>query len=649
MKLGGGGGKNLRVAKDLNHDPAVFKEFTGEKPNPFAMENVKPPELPDHNRYILETPLSNTVALEWFQPFGLQVVKIQELNYYKYLEWVIDEEDVIYKKLDPVTFTLYNNGITHDLRDVPPEDNKFFEGLFSMYIRDRSVRSVTLYARVFYQSRRGQAVYKTTNTNYLFTGASDILEITLKQEKIKVDDPFGQGTIFNIRYKIKHDPWNQYPDGWPFNVFANPRPGLYDFLLVVTDRRSLIEQPVGDPIDYYTNKEHTVIRRRVLAKPIFHGLNLTLLNEDFNNENAVIDNLSDNDLYNGNVFVWNWYPNASTKLATFPHSVVPNVIVTADNYTQAEYDTYSNIPVVDSRRFLPINAEHPFQTDYQYCFNASSYKNINVSESFLRLINPGQPSSTLFVNDFDYKINSTLVTFSNYDRSIGGVQGRSFLYGKISAKIKFPQLLNTNNLPNGLFSAFWLYEFHHGGIPISYHHHCLNGGVMNDNKQLYEIDIEINPSNTPGNISVGLGIIDYNCGPHVYSLNGIENFYRGPMWTNNGYTFQRVVAPQKNADGVITGYITGVVHYWDTDKSFLNTPHIYTIDWDYDRVVIYIDGIESAVFTSEDVKIPDVEMAIRFSNNWKDESWVNNKGYELQNIPFPATDQAIEVDWVKLE
>ena len=42
-------------------------------------------------------------------------------------------------------------------------------------------------------------------------------------------------------------------------------------------------------------------------------------------------------------------------------------------------------------------------------------------------------------------------------------------------------------------------------------------------------------------------------------------------------------------------------------------------------------------------------MAIRFSNNWKDESWVNNKGYELQNIPFPATDQAIEVDWVKLE
>ena len=238
----------------------------------------------------------------------------------------------------------------------------------------------------------------------------------------------------------------------------NPRVGEYSFMLVVCDEKSLNDIPdyiknisltddngsYVNPYAYFSNNKKRNIdviispkrlkTRAVITPEYGVFLDETLIKTD----NYSIDNsnprCSDTEEMYSNALYKQFLSDVSKQYTLRNIPLIKDVVSDDDPYTMKEYDEAKT--KYDSSE---LQYDYPVVTD---CLGSTVRLN---EDNSISLINPG--------ND----------DMNNLHKESTGVMTRvGFTYGKYRGKIKFPVMLNEENIWNGLTYAFWLiYQDNH--------------------------------------------------------------------------------------------------------------------------------------------------------------------------------------------
>lgn len=238
----------------------------------------------------------------------------------------------------------------------------------------------------------------------------------------------------------------------------NPRVGEYSFMLVVCDEKSLNDIPdyiknisltddngsYVNPYAYFSNNKKRNIdviispkrlkTRAVITPEYGVFLDETLIKTD----NYSIDNsnpkCSDTEEMYSNALYKQFLSDVSKQYTLRNIPLIKDVVSDDDPYTMNEYEDAKT--KYDSSE---LQYDYPVVTD---CLGSTVRLN---EDNSISLINPG--------ND----------DLENLHKESTGVMTRvGFTYGKYRGKIKFPVMLNEENIWNGLTYAFWLiYQDNH--------------------------------------------------------------------------------------------------------------------------------------------------------------------------------------------
>lgn len=238
----------------------------------------------------------------------------------------------------------------------------------------------------------------------------------------------------------------------------NPRVGEYSFMLVVCDEKSLNDIPdyiknisltdddgsYVNPYAYFSNNKKRNIdviispkrlkTRAVITPEYGVFLDETLIKTD----NYSIDNsnpkCSDTEEMYSNALYKQFLSDVSKQYTLRNIPLIKDVVSDDDPYTMKEYEEAKT--KYDS---ASLQYNYPVVTD---CLGRTVRLN---DDNSISLINPG--------ND----------DMNNLHKESTGVMTRvGFTYGKYRGKIKFPVMLNEENIWNGLTYAFWLiYQDNH--------------------------------------------------------------------------------------------------------------------------------------------------------------------------------------------
>ena len=238
----------------------------------------------------------------------------------------------------------------------------------------------------------------------------------------------------------------------------NPRVGEYSFMLVVCDEKSLNDIPdyiknisltddngsYVNPYAYFSNNKKRNIdviispkrlkTRAVITPEYGVFLDETLIKTD----NYSIDNsnpkCSDTEEMYSNALYKQFLSDVSKQYTLRNIPLIKDVVSDDDPYTMKEYEEAKT--KYDSSE---LQYDYPVVTD---CLGSTVRLN---DDNSISLINPG---------------NDNLENL--HKESTGVITRVGFTYGKYRGKIKFPVMLNEENIWNGLTYAFWLiYQDNH--------------------------------------------------------------------------------------------------------------------------------------------------------------------------------------------
>lgn len=239
----------------------------------------------------------------------------------------------------------------------------------------------------------------------------------------------------------------------------NPRVGEYSFMLVVCNEDGLNEIPeyvknisvtneegkFVNPYAYFANNTSKNIdvvyssrnlKTRAVITPEY-GVFLDEL--QMKTDDYTIDksgkNSGTSEEYYSNALYKQFLSSVSQQYTLRNIPVIKDVVSDEDPYTLEEYE--ANRTKFDSTQ---LQYNYPFVTD---CLGSTV--RYNEEDNSLSLINPGNDD----VNNLQKE-------------STGIITRVGFTYGKYRGKIKFPVMLNEENIWNGLTYAFWLiYQDNH--------------------------------------------------------------------------------------------------------------------------------------------------------------------------------------------
>lgn len=229
----------------------------------------------------------------------------------------------------------------------------------------------------------------------------------------------------------------------------NPRTGCYSFLLVVCDEEGLCQIPdyiqhvnLTDADSHYVNpyswfavhgshhisllKGSKVLRTRAILTPqqgVF--VDETQIRRAYRGKNEEFGRVGSDSLLYRKALYQQFFPAISQQYTLRNIPLVQDI----DSYSQADYDAAAMR--YDSTQLL---YDYPQITDYP---GSTVYP--SPSGDYISIVNPGNAGQQ------HPKKEST------------GVKTRvGFTYGRYRGKIKFPSMLNADNVWNGLTYAFWL-------------------------------------------------------------------------------------------------------------------------------------------------------------------------------------------------
>ena len=232
----------------------------------------------------------------------------------------------------------------------------------------------------------------------------------------------------------------------------NPRVGEYSFMLVVCDEDALNQIPdyiknisltdengaFVNPYSYFSknkNKEIEVVvsdkrlKTRAVITPEY-GVFLDetqIKTNDYSVDNSNPRCSNSEEMYS-NALYKQFLSHVSQQYTLRNIPLIKDVVSDDDPYTMKEYEEARSR--YDSAQ---LQYNYPFVTD---CLGSTVKLN---DDNSISLINPGN-------DDLD-----------NLQKESTGIMTRvGFTYGKFRGKIKFPVMLNEENIWNGLTYAFWL-------------------------------------------------------------------------------------------------------------------------------------------------------------------------------------------------
>ncbi len=292
----------------------------------------------------------------------------------------------------------------------------------------------------------------------------------------------------------------------------NPRTGLYSFLLVVCDEEGLQRIPDyvqhinrTDADSHYVNPYSWFAQNKNRHIHLLHGSKMlrtravltpqqgvyvdeTQIRVAYRHKNEIPGRVgSDTTLYRHALYQ-QFFPAISQErtLRNIP------LVMDIDDYTQADYDAAATR--YDSTQLV---YDHPHITD---CPGSTVYP--SADGSYISIINPGNANFEIRNSNSEKKDPSKIkIQNSKLKKESTGVKTRvGFAYGKYRGKIKFPPMLNKENVWNGLTYAFWL--IYQDGSQWNRRRPSYHGGYISKNDDsenpdrhvhdnYSEIDIEI--------------------------------------------------------------------------------------------------------------------------------------------------------------
>ena len=232
----------------------------------------------------------------------------------------------------------------------------------------------------------------------------------------------------------------------------NPRVGEYSFMLVVCDEDAMNQIPdyiqnisltdengaYVNPYSYFSknkNKEIEVVvsDKRLKTRAVITPEYGVFLDEtQIKTNDYTVDNsnprCSDSEEMYSNALYKQFLGHVSQQYTLRNIPLIKDVVSDEDPYTMKEYEEARS--KYDSAQ---LQYNYPFVTD---CLGSTVKLN---DDNSISLINPGNDD----LNDLQKE-------------STGIMTRVGFTYGKFRGKIKFPVMLNEENIWNGLTYAFWL-------------------------------------------------------------------------------------------------------------------------------------------------------------------------------------------------
>ena len=232
----------------------------------------------------------------------------------------------------------------------------------------------------------------------------------------------------------------------------NPRVGEYSFMLVVCDEDAMNQIPdyiqnisltdengaYVNPYSYFSknkNKEIEVVvsDKRLKTRAVITPEYGVFLDEtQIKTNDYTVDNsnpkCSDSEEMYSNALYKQFLSHVSQQYTLRNIPLIKDVVSDEDPYTMKEYEEARS--KYDSAQ---LQYNYPFVTD---CLGSTVKLN---DDNSISLINPGNDD----LNDLQKE-------------STGIMTRVGFTYGKFRGKIKFPVMLNEENIWNGLTYAFWL-------------------------------------------------------------------------------------------------------------------------------------------------------------------------------------------------
>jgi hypothetical protein len=437
----------------------------------------------------------------------------------------------------------------------------------------------------------------------------------------------------------------------------NPRAGVYRFMLVVATEKALSHLPEGvkdiskteesnnfvNPFSYFLLGKgarqrgiKTLVATTHLKIHAKFDLGAGIYADILTAKNLGYDKSFFNDQCNDS---WDLFKRA--HFSQFFHFINKNYRLTNvpliadvinDQYDKELYFKNKDLLGEDQLRLdYPVNSECP-------CKTVSS----NSENGTIELRNPGNTS------------------IENAKKEQVGIIGRvGFTYGKFTAKIKFPQLINSTNVWNGLTNAFWL--LYQDESEWNIRRSCSVEGYIPKDKvgpdnirvaklNYSEIDIEIvkvskfwpQTSYPPGNPF-----------PQEDASMSDEVIIACTNWD------MACPEPKKFAWGVFDvpySDTTFVFHRWNPDyhavtskyaikqqEVVLNDYFYYQIDWQPDRITWRVGPEKDklrviASIDNRHTSIPNNQMVVLFSQEFHYTAWWPLMPFEQDYIPYPKND-----------
>lgn len=261
-----------------------------------------------------------------------------------------------------------------------------------------------------------------------------------EQNGISIDEQLHRDAMWVVEDDLNNGDFNHR---WK----RNPRVGEYEFLLVVCDEEGLAEIPetvqyIGktdstgqfvNPFGWFETHPSKHIKtihsgRKLKTRAVITPEQGIFVDESKVKDNSSLDcncNIDDKQYKNA---LFEQFFSSISRQYTLRNIPVIKDVVGDDPYSRAEYE--ANKTRFDSTQLLmdyPVVSDRPCST-------------VKLSENgdYISLINPAS-------------------TPDNLKKESTGIRTRiGFTYGKFRGKIKFPVMLNEENIWNGLTYAFWL-------------------------------------------------------------------------------------------------------------------------------------------------------------------------------------------------
>jgi len=551
-----------------------------------------------------------------------------------------------------------------------PSINQTTNGKFSFsFTITNQHEACEFYYKIYYQNQTYKIEEGKEFDYENFYGSWENTKIGFK---LAGEIPKGETMLITDSICIVGNPRNEqiyFENGINNRWKRNPRTGIYEFLLVVVPKAAIEKNYIPDyiqhiektkdslfvnPFTYFLkNKNYSAFlakqKLKVIAKPnLGNGVyvNPGRFSEEYKKDFFSNNCNNDSSLYKNAAFeIFINYVDPSTR--------------------------FENIPLIKD-----IFKEGYSKTDYNW--NRVYYKKSELIATSASTTE--YPCENVFSNEKENKIiiKNPAATINNWRKeSVGIISRHGFTYGKIRVKAKLTELLNKNNMWNGLTNAIWL--IYQGG-EWNQRRACTDKGYMasywgggNDKRakkiDYSEIDFEI------------LKTVSY-CPNHLFPPvypTPTANFKNTNSWNVQwpeevikhdadvivACTNWDMACPQPQNYGVGCQdivYNNNVFnnHRWDhnyralTQKSYANddelfaAPYYFEIEWRPEeifwRIGAHPDKMKLVGYMNNTVtSIPNNQMVLIITQEFHNTKWWPGTPYEQHFIPFPAKDYVGEI------